>query len=83
MESELLSLRSKIDELELKLGAHPSIASLTQSNLQSSRFNGTKSLRNEELTMHKGVISQDNELLEALNTNHESVKQSTFEDIPY
>jgi len=32
MESELISLRSKIDELEMKLGAHPSIGSLTQSN---------------------------------------------------
>lgn len=35
MESELMSLRSKIDELEQKLGAHPSIGSLSQSNQTS------------------------------------------------
>ena len=29
MESELLSLRSKIDELEQKLGAHPSVVSMS------------------------------------------------------
>jgi len=32
MESELMSLRSKIDELEQKLGAHPSMGSLSQSS---------------------------------------------------
>jgi hypothetical protein len=34
MESELMSLRSKIDELEQKLGAHPSMGSLSQSSNQ-------------------------------------------------
>lgn len=32
MESELMSLRSKIDELELKLGRHPSTQNLAVSS---------------------------------------------------
>ena len=57
MESELMSLRSKIDELELKLGAHPSVASLTSSNPTSYRLNGSKSYRPEEVTLNKGGMS--------------------------
>ena len=57
MESELTSLRSKIDELEQKLGGHPSIGSISQSsNLPTSRQqmpntqkSSARALKEEEL----------------------------------
>ena len=69
MESELLSLRSKIDELELKLGAHPSVISLTQSNPPTSRVQTNKSKKISDLDLSsqgQSRISQDKELIEAL-----------------
>jgi hypothetical protein len=46
MESELISLRSKIDDLEQKLGAHPSISH--SSNTTSARRHTEDKGRKEE-----------------------------------
>jgi hypothetical protein len=73
MESELMSLRSKIDELEQKLGGHPSIGSLSQSsNPPTSR----QQIANTQKSSRRALKEEE---LHDFNLSEPSQEQDPFE----